>query len=44
MGHVGTTDEVADVVLWLCSERSSFVTGATVPIDGGQLAATSRPG
>jgi NAD(P)-dependent dehydrogenase (short-subunit alcohol dehydrogenase family) len=38
MGRVGTADEVADVVLWLSSERSSFVTGATIPIDGGQLA------
>jgi NAD(P)-dependent dehydrogenase (short-subunit alcohol dehydrogenase family) len=43
MGRVGTTDEVADVVLWLCSERSSFVTGATVPIDGGQLAGDKPP-
>jgi NAD(P)-dependent dehydrogenase (short-subunit alcohol dehydrogenase family) len=38
MGRVGSTAEVSDVVLWLCSEHSSFVTGATVPIDGGQLA------
>jgi NAD(P)-dependent dehydrogenase (short-subunit alcohol dehydrogenase family) len=38
MGRIGTSQEVADVVLWLCSERSSFVTGATIPIDGGQLA------
>jgi NAD(P)-dependent dehydrogenase (short-subunit alcohol dehydrogenase family) len=38
MGRVGTTREVADTVLWLCSEQSSFITGATVPIDGGQLA------
>ena len=38
MGRVGTTQDVADVVLWLCSEQSSYVTGATVPIDGGQLA------
>jgi NAD(P)-dependent dehydrogenase (short-subunit alcohol dehydrogenase family) len=43
MGRVGTTDEVADVVLWLCSERSSFVTGATVPVDGGQLAGDKPP-
>jgi len=43
MGRVGTTSEVADVVLWLCSERSSFVTGATVPIDGGQLAGDKPP-
>ena len=38
MRRVGRADEVADVVLWLCSERSSFVTGAVVPIDGGQSA------
>jgi NAD(P)-dependent dehydrogenase (short-subunit alcohol dehydrogenase family) len=38
MARVGTAREVADVVLWLCSERSSYVTGATIPIDGGQLA------
>ena len=31
MGRIGTTGEVADVVLWLCSEQSSFVTGVTVP-------------
>jgi NAD(P)-dependent dehydrogenase (short-subunit alcohol dehydrogenase family) len=43
MGRIGTVDEVADVVLWLCSERSSFVTGATVPIDGGQLAGNKPP-
>jgi NAD(P)-dependent dehydrogenase (short-subunit alcohol dehydrogenase family) len=43
MGRVGTTAEVADVVLWLCSDQSSFVTGATVPIDGGQLAGNKPP-
>jgi NAD(P)-dependent dehydrogenase (short-subunit alcohol dehydrogenase family) len=43
MGRVGTTNEVADVVLWLCSQQSSFVTGATVPIDGGQLAGYKPP-
>ena len=43
MRRVGTTAEVADVVLWLCSERSSFVTGATVPVDGGQLAGEKPP-
>ena len=43
MGRVGTTDEVADVVLWLCSEQSSYVTGATIPIDGGQLAGNKPP-
>jgi NAD(P)-dependent dehydrogenase (short-subunit alcohol dehydrogenase family) len=43
MGRIGSTTEVADVVLWLCSEQSSFVTGATVPIDGGQLAGHKPP-
>ncbi len=43
MGRIGTTTEVADVVLWLCSRQSSFVTGATIPIDGGQLAGNKPP-
>jgi NAD(P)-dependent dehydrogenase (short-subunit alcohol dehydrogenase family) len=38
MQRVGTVDEVADVVVWLCSDQPSFVTGVTVPIDGGKLA------
>jgi NAD(P)-dependent dehydrogenase (short-subunit alcohol dehydrogenase family) len=36
MRRLGTSAEVADVVLWLCSPAASFVTGATIPIDGGQ--------
>lgn len=43
MRRVGTTDEVADAVLWLCSDRASFVTGVTLPIDGGQLAGHKPP-
>jgi NAD(P)-dependent dehydrogenase (short-subunit alcohol dehydrogenase family) len=43
MGRVGRPSEVADVVLWLCSGRASYVTGATVPIDGGQLAGEKPP-
>jgi NAD(P)-dependent dehydrogenase (short-subunit alcohol dehydrogenase family) len=38
MKRVGRTDEVAAAVLWLCSDQASFITGATVPIDGGQYA------
>ncbi|MDB5448153.1 MAG: fabG7, partial [Phenylobacterium sp.] len=38
MRRVGTSEEVADAVLWLASENSSFVTGVTLPIDGGQSA------
>ncbi|MFB7749804.1 SDR family oxidoreductase, partial [Streptomyces sp. NPDC056121] len=29
---------VAEAAMWLCSDASSFVTGATVPVDGGVLA------
>jgi NAD(P)-dependent dehydrogenase (short-subunit alcohol dehydrogenase family) len=43
MRRIGTASEVADVVLWLCSQRSSFVTGAVIPIDGGQSAGNKPP-
>jgi len=38
MRRVGRAEEVADVVLWLASDESSYVTGTTIPIDGGKLA------
>jgi NAD(P)-dependent dehydrogenase (short-subunit alcohol dehydrogenase family) len=34
----GTPAEIADAVLWLCSNQASFVTGHALVIDGGQLA------
>ena len=43
MGRVGTTQDVADAVLWLCSAQSSYITGVTLPIDGGQLAGNKPP-
>lgn len=38
MRRVGRPDEVASAVVWLCSDEASFITGATLPIDGGKLA------
>jgi NAD(P)-dependent dehydrogenase (short-subunit alcohol dehydrogenase family) len=36
MRRLGTTDETADLIHFLCSPRASYVTGAEIPIDGGQ--------
>lgn len=38
MRRVGQPHEVAAAVVWLCSDQASYITGATVPIDGGQSA------
>ena len=35
IGRFGTPEEVAESVLWLCSEESSFVVGCSLPVDGG---------
>lgn len=38
IGRLGKSEEVAELVLWLSSEKASFVTGSYYPIDGGYLA------
>jgi NAD(P)-dependent dehydrogenase (short-subunit alcohol dehydrogenase family) len=43
MRRVGQSSEVADAVLWLCSDHSAFITGTTIPIDGGQSAGLKPP-
>jgi NAD(P)-dependent dehydrogenase (short-subunit alcohol dehydrogenase family) len=36
MKREGTADEVADAILWLCSDQSSYVTGTIIPVAGGR--------
>ena len=38
MGRIGTVEEVAEAVVWLCSESAAFITGIALPIDGGTTA------
>jgi len=38
IGRIGTPDEIAEMIVWLCSSRASFVTGAVMPVDGGFVA------
>lgn len=37
LGRAGTAEEVGAFVRYLCSDAAAFITGAVVPIDGGQL-------
>jgi NAD(P)-dependent dehydrogenase (short-subunit alcohol dehydrogenase family) len=38
MKRMGEPEEVAEAVLWLCSDAASFITGHVMPIDGGLTA------
>jgi NAD(P)-dependent dehydrogenase (short-subunit alcohol dehydrogenase family) len=37
-GRMGQPEEIAEMVVWLCSERASYVTGACYNVDGGWMA------
>lgn len=43
LGRFGTSLEVAEGVLWMCSEKSSFMTGHYLVLDGGFLAGLNPP-
>ena len=38
IGRLGRPEEVAELILWLASDRSSFVSGSYYAVDGGYLA------
>jgi len=38
IGRLGQSEEVAELIYWLSSDKSSFVTGSYYPVDGGYLA------
>ena len=38
VGRMGTPQEIAEAVVWLCSNAASFVTGHPMTVDGGIVA------
>jgi NAD(P)-dependent dehydrogenase (short-subunit alcohol dehydrogenase family) len=37
--RLGNAEEIAEAVVWMCSDRASFMTGASHLVDGGYCAA-----
>jgi NAD(P)-dependent dehydrogenase (short-subunit alcohol dehydrogenase family) len=38
LGRMGQPEEIAEAVVWLCSNEASFITGYPLAIDGGAMA------
>jgi NAD(P)-dependent dehydrogenase (short-subunit alcohol dehydrogenase family) len=43
IGRFGRPDEIAGAVVWMCSDRASFMTGQSLVLDGGLLAGPNPP-
>jgi NAD(P)-dependent dehydrogenase (short-subunit alcohol dehydrogenase family) len=44
IGRLGMPMEIAEAVVWMCSDRASFMTGQSLVLDGGFLAGPNPPG
>jgi NAD(P)-dependent dehydrogenase (short-subunit alcohol dehydrogenase family) len=44
IGRFGRPEEIAEAVVWMCSDRASFMTGQSLVLDGGLLAGPNPPG
>jgi 3-oxoacyl-[acyl-carrier protein] reductase len=37
LGRMGTAEDIANAVVFLCSEEAGYISGATIPVNGGML-------